>query len=199
MTFDELSEAMGFPLATALQAEEATYLEAVLTAHGGLPPLNALWRYMDEAWRDLACDPACLDDRVAAYYRHPVWLLNGLFTELDPLSNHYRNVFQAWVERRNPLRIFDIGGSLGALARRISTVLPHATVEVLEPYPSPLAVALAEKNTGLHYVSELEGNYDVMIATDVFEHVDDPLGLVATCAAHLKVGGGSSWRIAFSR
>lgn len=36
---------------------------------------------------------------------------------------------------------------------------------------------------------ELNDNYDLLIATDVFEHVPDPIGLAAATADHLPVGG----------
>jgi len=38
-------------------------------------------------------------------------------------------------------------------------------------------------------VSELSGEYDILIATDVFEHVPDPIGLAAETAEHLRING----------
>jgi hypothetical protein len=38
-------------------------------------------------------------------------------------------------------------------------------------------------------VPELTGSYDLLIATDVFEHVPDPIGLAVATAAHLRIGG----------
>jgi len=38
-------------------------------------------------------------------------------------------------------------------------------------------------------VPELTGHYDLLIATDVFEHVPDPIGLAASTASHLRIGG----------
>ena len=36
---------------------------------------------------------------------------------------------------------------------------------------------------------ELTGEYDILIATDFFEHMPDPIGLTAKTAEHLRVGG----------
>jgi hypothetical protein len=48
---------------------------------------------------------------------------------------------------------------------------------------------MASNTPNVRFVPALTGEYDLMIATDVFEHVPDPIGLCAETASHLKVGG----------
>lgn len=144
---------------------------------------------MDEQWHDHGCDPLQMDGRVTAFYRDPVWLLNGLFIEQDPQSLAIRQAFTAWVMEQAPARVADFGGGFGGLARFIGTALPQASVEVVEPHPHPAAMALAADTPNVRFVSELTGDYDLLVATDVFEHVPDPIALAASTASHLRIGG----------
>ncbi|MEA1048976.1 class I SAM-dependent methyltransferase [Lamprobacter modestohalophilus] len=120
---------------------------------------------------------------------HPVWLLNGLFIEQHAQSLDNRRRFTDWVAAQSPRRVADYGGGFGGLARMIGAACPSAEVEVIEPHPHPLAIERARRSPNVHYRPALDGEYDILIATDVFEHVPDPLGLAAETAAALKPGG----------
>lgn len=178
------------PLVLAhLGAAEHAYLTEVFDRCGGYPNLQELWQLMDEPWQALGCDSSHLDERVWAYYSHPVWLLNGLFIEQDAESLAYRQAFTLWATAKRPVRVADYGGGFGGLARLVGASLPEAQVEVVEPHPHSAAIALAANTPNVRYVPELTGRYDLLIATDVFEHVPDPIGLAASTAAHLRIGG----------
>lgn len=172
-----------------LTAEERDYLSAIFERFGGYPSLEQVWQLMDEPWDALGCDPNQMDDRITSYYRHPVWTLNGLFIEQDPESLTYRRAFKDWIVQQAPTRVADFGGGFGGLARLVGEALPLAQIEVVEPHPRPAAVVMASQTPNVRFVSALTGEYDLLIATDVFEHVPDPLGLCAETAANLKVGG----------
>jgi len=64
-----------------LTADEKRFLTKVFTRFNGYPSLEQLWYLMDEQWIEHDCDPEQMDERVAAFYQHPVWMLNGLFIE----------------------------------------------------------------------------------------------------------------------
>jgi len=144
---------------------------------------------MDAAWEECRCDPDVVDERIAEFYAHPVWLLNGLFIEQHADSLNYRRIFAEYVARLNPSRVADFGGGYGSLARMIGECCPSAEVHVVEPHPHKAAISLAGRTPNVRYVPELQGLYDVIIATDVFEHVSDPLALVASTATHLRMDG----------
>lgn len=144
---------------------------------------------MGELWQELGCDFAYMAERVTAFYNHPVWLLNGLFSEQDPESIGNRHAFTNWVASKAPGRVADYGGGFGGLARLIGSSIPNAQLEVVDPHPHPTAIALAANTPNVRYVPELSGSYDVLIATDVFEHVPDPISLSASTARHLRKGG----------
>jgi 2-polyprenyl-3-methyl-5-hydroxy-6-metoxy-1,4-benzoquinol methylase len=169
--------------------EEQRWLTKVFERYGGYPALEQVWEVMDEPWRELNCDPEVMDVRIVAYYSHPVWLLNGLFIEQHQQSIENRVYFRDWVVKQKPKRVAEFGGGFGGLARMIGEALPSVEVEVIEPYPHPIAIARAEKTRNVRYRPELSGEYDVIIATDVFEHVPDPLQLAASTASHLRADG----------
>lgn len=71
----------------------------------------------------------------------------------------------------------------------IGLALPDVLIEVIEPHPHLLAIARAEKTANVRYQTEMLGEYDILLAIDVFEHVPDPLQLVYETAQHLRIGG----------
>jgi hypothetical protein len=71
----------------------------------------------------------------------------------------------------------------------IGSALPGAQVEVVEPFPHPAAIALASSTANVRFVPKLTGSYDLLISTDVFEHVPDPIGLVAATSEYLHHRG----------
>lgn len=172
-----------------LRESERSYFFRVFERYQGYPTLEQLWQLMDEQWQAHGCDPLQLDQRVSDFYRHPVWLLNGLFIEQDPQSLAHRRAFTEWAKQLAPTRVADFGGGFGGLARFIGTALPQAMVEVVEPHPHPAAMALAAETANVRFVPDLTGDYDLLIATDVFEHVPDPIALAASTASHLRIGG----------
>jgi hypothetical protein len=172
-----------------LTVEERDYLNEIFRRFGGYPTLEQVWKLMDEPWRALGCDPLQMDDRVLRFYMHPVWMLNGLFIEQHDLSLRNRQGFTAWVALQKPRRVADFGGGFGGLARFIGDALPSARIEVVEPHPHPAAIALAAKTSNVRYVPELGGEYDLLIATDVFEPVPDPIGLAHHTATYLRTSG----------
>jgi 2-polyprenyl-3-methyl-5-hydroxy-6-metoxy-1,4-benzoquinol methylase len=153
------------------------------------PTLRQIWQLMDEQWIAHECDPFKVNENLTNFYNHPVWLLNGLFIEQDAESLAHRLIFSKWAARNAPSRIADFGGGFGSLARLIGQALPNAKVEIVEPHPSAVAVLLSSSTSNVRFVSKLTGEYDLLIATDVFEHVPDPLGLCFETAAHLRVDG----------
>ncbi|MEP1469841.1 MAG: methyltransferase domain-containing protein [Halieaceae bacterium] len=172
-----------------LTLEEQVYLREIFDRFDGYPKLEQVWQLMDEQWVALGCDPEHMDDRVARFYRHPVWMLNGLFIEQHLLSMENRVAFTYWVVAHRPTRVADFGGGFGGLARLIGQALPDAQIEVVEPYPHAAAIAISEDAPNVRFVPKLTGDYDLLIATDVFEHVPDPLGLALETAEHLRVDG----------
>jgi hypothetical protein len=165
------------------------WIEACLKRFNGYPNLEQLWKLVDEVWIEFGCDKDLSEANLSAFYSHPVWLLNGLFMEQDQASLNNRRCFVDYVVSHSPARVADIGGGFGALARMIGKACPNAQIEIIEPYPHPEAIRRAEEVTNVNYCPQLTGDYDLLIATDVFEHVPDPIALVQATAKHLKLNG----------
>ena len=171
-----------------LSFEESKYLASILAERETIQ-LEGLWSLMDAAWAECGCNANVIDERINKFYQHPVWLLNGIFIEQDELSMKHRRVFSEYIAGLKPKRVADFGGGYGTLARMIAACCPEAEVHIVEPHPHKAAVEITEKIQNLRYVSDFHGEYDVIIATDVFEHVPDPLALVESTSYHLRVGG----------
>lgn len=172
-----------------IKHEDRQWLADIFERFAGYPDLKQVCALMDEPWQALGSDPKVMDARIGAYYSHPVWLMNDLFIEQHAQSLANRERFKDWVVQHAPHRVAEFGGCFGGLARMIGAALPDTSVEVIESYPHPVAITRAEKTANVRYRPEMVGDYDVLLATDVFEHVPDPLQLLYKTARHLRIGG----------
>jgi hypothetical protein len=154
-----------------------------------LPKQEDLFKLIDLAWDDCGCNERLTDSKISSFYNHPVWLLNGIFSEQDRKSAENRKFFVERIKGLNCQRIADFGGGYGALARLLAVSSPNSQIDIVEPYPHDSAVALTDDYSNVRFIPQLIGEYDLVIATDVFEHVADPLSLVEKTSAHLRSGG----------
>jgi 2-polyprenyl-3-methyl-5-hydroxy-6-metoxy-1,4-benzoquinol methylase len=168
---------------------EYSYLSDIFLKYNGYPSLEQIWKLMDKAWNECRCDEKVFDNRIVDFYMHPIWLLNTIFIEQDEESLNHRRVFAKWVYTLQPKRIADIGGGGGTLARMIAEYCPDTQIEIIEPYPHKALMISSDRTINLTYKNELNGNYDLLIATDVFEHVIDPVSLLNNTLKHLKTDG----------
>jgi 2-polyprenyl-6-hydroxyphenyl methylase/3-demethylubiquinone-9 3-methyltransferase len=137
--------------------------------------LEQMWYLMDKIWEEYGCDNKKLDwGKIANFYSHPVWLLNGLFIEQHELSMQHREVISNWIVKHHSKRVIDYGGGHGTLAKLLSQKNPELIIDIYEPHPSEYALKEVSIFPNIHFVSRLN-NYDCLISTDVIEHVPDPL------------------------
>jgi hypothetical protein len=179
----------GFRLDNALlTTAEQSYIRT--WSQDSPPPVEMIWAAMDAAWEELGASSSIADSAsMDAFYRHPIWLVNGIFTEVDPVSIGHREAIALEVAKAKPTVVCDYGGGFGALARRIAALLPRARVEIVEPYPHPTARILAQRYPNLAFVDRLPQRSDVVIAQDVLEHVTQPIALMAKLSSLLDAEG----------
>lgn len=168
-------------LLNGLGKKEIDYLKKIFIRFKGLPNLDELWQLMDETWMEIGCNPNKIDHRVEKFYKHPVWLVNGLFSERDYQSVQFRKTFTKWIKEQNPKRVADFGGGFGTLASFIRKALPNTKIEIIDAHPNR-AIKKYRSSKNLKFAKKFTGKYDLIIATDVFEHVKDPI-------ADLKITG----------
>jgi 2-polyprenyl-3-methyl-5-hydroxy-6-metoxy-1,4-benzoquinol methylase len=169
--------------------EELDYLLSF--ADTPLPSLEQIWQEMDRVW-----DNFDLDNRVplekqktAAFYSHPVWILNAFYTGADPVSVGHRRSIAQYVGTLNPKRVADYGGGGAELARNLSSAVSDAVIDIVEPFPTSLGKYRVHDLKNVHFVDDLNGAYDVIIAQDVLEHVEHPISIAEVIAAALRPGG----------
>ena len=172
-----------------LTHRESCYLSLTFDSYGGCPGLRDLWMLMDQAWIESQCDVDEPGHRLAVFYRHPVWLLNGLHSLYDQQCKLDRERLLQAISPYSPMRILDYGGGFGNLARSVASSLPNSIIHVLEPYPHPLAIELSKQHDNIDFVGSVESAYDMVIASDVFEHLEDPIHAASDCA-HVLANDG---------
>lgn len=154
---------------------------------------EVLLREMDAAWDRLGLDNRtplqAQGDRVGLFYGHPVWVLNGLFSAADPESLAHRTAIASFVAALKPARVADYGGGSGVLARLVAEAAASAAVDIVEPFPSAYFRSRMGEVPQVRFVAAFEQRYDVVIAQDVLEHVDDPVGLALNLVDAVRDGG----------
>ena len=190
MAQQPLLDIWGYRIPTdLLDAEAMRYLAALPKQK---PTVRWVWQEMDRLWNEIAQLPECKADihkLFQAYYAHPVWLLNGFFTAVDPESIEHRKAIAKRAAACAPSRVVDYGGGFGELARALASLMPEAKIEILEPFPSTVGRAAVKELANVEFAAEFGEPCDVMIAQDVLEHVERPTELAIRMAQAVKPGG----------
>lgn len=154
---------------------------------------NILLAEMDGAWIALGLNNkkkvADQAELVAKFYRHPVWVLNGIFSELDKISREHREKIADFISTIKNNRIADFGGGSGVLAKFIANKNRSSEVEIIDPYFIDDNAIHLSPYPNIHVKSQLAGLYDVVIAQDVLEHVDAPVELAIQLITATKMNG----------
>jgi len=190
MAQQPLLDIWGYCIPTDLLDEEAIRYLAALPKHK--PTVLWVWQEMDRLWNEIAQRPECKADihkLFQAYYAHPVWLLNGVFTAVDPESIEHRRAIAKRAVACAPARVVDYGGGFGELARALASLLPRAQIEILEPFASAVGRAAVKDLPNVKFAAEFGEPCDVMIAQDVLEHVERPIELAICMAQAVRPGG----------
>lgn len=155
------------------------------------PPVEQIWLEMDRVWDALGLDnrAALQGQSIGEFYSHPVWVINGVFSAVDPASVQHREAIAAFVSRIAVKRAADYGGGFGELALRLRSAAPKIQIDIVEPYPSKLGRSRVGGNVGIQFVNEFDGQYGCVIAQDVLEHVEHPLELTKQMVQATKLGG----------
>ncbi len=175
----------------SLTPEERFAIDQQLVEVGGDPTLEQLWSLMDQAWTRHACDNHSPNsDRLASFYSDPIWLLNGMFIEQHSMSMGHRLAITEAVAALAPSQVLDFGGGFGTLARLLAESLPQAEIAICEPYPPRHGIESCKPFANICFVPELSPlSVDVLVSTDVLEHVPDPLALLASMVDAVRPGG----------
>lgn len=128
-------------------------------------------------------------NKVEAFYSHPVWLLNGLFSEYNQESGAHRVAIANYIKKINVNRVADYGGGSGVLARLVAETTTTVHVEIIEPYANEFFVERLRDLPRVTFVPNFGPDYDVVIAQDVLEHVDNPLEIVIELIQATHVNG----------
>ncbi|MBW2655412.1 MAG: class I SAM-dependent methyltransferase [Deltaproteobacteria bacterium] len=139
--------------------------------------LENIWQLMDIVWNEYRCNNKKLNwSNIDKFYSHPIWLLNGLFIEQHALSMQHRNAISDWIAGQPSIsKILDYGGGFGTLARLIADENPSLLVDIYEPHPSDYSKQKISDYPQIQFISNIKEKYDVLVSTDVLEHVPDPL------------------------
>jgi SAM-dependent methyltransferase len=187
----KVTHSMAIEISSDVSARDRAVIERLLEGLGTREPtLERMWLCIDSVWDDLGCNNEKIDNgRLGEFYGHPIWLLNGLFAEQHPQSVQNRIDIAGWIAAKKLRRMADFGGGFGTLARMTAEKCPEMEIDVIEPYPSAVAVDKCRLYPNISYKATFSGQYDLIVAMDVFEHVPDPLRLVHETAHNLKIGG----------
>jgi 2-polyprenyl-6-hydroxyphenyl methylase/3-demethylubiquinone-9 3-methyltransferase len=178
----------GFELKQSLIDEDA--LQYFKNLPKELPDNQWLWSEMNRVWNSFGLDNTKVDhEKLSQYYKHPIWLVNGIFSHVDPLSYQHRVLIASQIQLFGAQRIADFGGGLGELSLSICAKNGVRFVEIIEPYASDLLKWRISKYNNITLLENLNGLYDCIVLQDVLEHVENPVLLIIEIIKNLKSGG----------
>jgi 2-polyprenyl-3-methyl-5-hydroxy-6-metoxy-1,4-benzoquinol methylase len=157
-----------------------------------IPSVEWVWEEMDRVWNlcGLYNDKPFIEQDIGSFYGHPVWIMNGIFTEIDPVSIGHRKAIADYCKKREIVCLADYGGGSGVLAAQIATNHSIASIDVVEPYASIFFKKKLSDFTSIKFVTKYShANYDCVIAQDVLEHVENPLEIAYQMSSHVKDNG----------
>jgi 2-polyprenyl-3-methyl-5-hydroxy-6-metoxy-1,4-benzoquinol methylase len=178
---------------SGLSEEERFEIDKLLSKCKNIPPTQKeVWGLIDDVWDTLGCDNENLDfDKMSAFYKHPIWLFNGIYIEQDEIALGHRRVITDWViSNRNRIdSMLDYGGGFGTLDRMIAKRDMNLSIDIFEPHPNNMALKKASEFSNICYINSIKLKYDCLISTDVIEHCPDPLSILHEMIQSVKIGG----------
>jgi hypothetical protein len=155
-----------------------------------LENVKDLWFLMDSIWDEIGCDNENINiNKLGEFYSHPIWVLNGLFTEQDKVSVSHRKSIAEWVLNNNIESLVSYGGGFGFLENLIVKNNNKILVDIYEPYPNRSLIERFKCFDNVLVINKLEKKYDCLVSIDVLEHVEDPLVDFSEMIKHVNDGG----------
>jgi 2-polyprenyl-3-methyl-5-hydroxy-6-metoxy-1,4-benzoquinol methylase len=157
-----------------------------------------LWKEMDRIWNHLNLDNKrkFSSQNIGQFYAHPVWTLNGLFSEKDQISYSHREKIVDFAKmhfKTNPfINVADFGGGSGVLAKIFEMKMPQLKqIDIVEPWPSDFFLNKLREFRKINFVDDFENNnfYELIISQDVLEHVENPIEVAFECFDATKIEG----------
>ena len=123
-----------------------------------LPEIDYYRSWIDKVWTDMDMNKHNHDQtKLLDFYRHPIWIIVGVFSECKPNSviNRFNHSCCLGFIQKKDLMIFESGGGYGALARIILSRFGERISEydIIEPYVNSLTNLLSEPFSNLSYLN----------------------------------------------
>ncbi len=155
------------------------------------PTIEELWRILDRVWEDMKVNGGNQHSLID-YYSHPIWLYNGLVTEVDQVSVKKRYEIVSVAKKFHPQSILDMGGGTGVLLKMAHEELPTALRLDLVDISTKLKGRICEILRPFGRIRVLDHSappYDIVFSTEVMEHLPNPFQALSTVNHSLKRGG----------
>lgn len=134
-----------------------------------------LWDEMDRVWDEtLKSHFALSNSFFTAFYSHPVWSLNSIFTRYDNYSSNQRLSLVHSIFSLPINSIVDMGGGFGVLCRLLKSHNSESIIYLCEPY-SNSTTKRTLAFSGVNVVDQTPANCDCYIFIDVLEHCLNPI------------------------
>ena len=153
--------------------------------------ISQLWLLMDIIWEKYNCDQnKYCSDKYSLFYSHPIWLLNGMYIEQDPISISQRKGIAENIKNKLHKKILDYGGGFGTLAILIAQQSKELNINIYEPYPPESDTNKISNYKNICLTDKIDSTtYNAVTCIDVLEHLHNPINTLITIADSLKIGG----------
>ena len=174
-----------------LSEREREYIENILEKTGYELSVEQIWEIMDNVWREIKCNQNSYSHKkYSEFYSNPIWILNGIFIEQHSYSMKHRKNLADSIISKKPKKVLDYGGGFGTLAKLLARNTNLVKIDIFEPYPSQHLISSTKSLENINCINSFKSNYyDIVVSTDVLEHVHEPLTLLSKLVSSVKNGG----------
>ena len=171
---------------------ENTQRDYLLSLPKSLPENKWVWLEMDRIWDNYGLDnkkPFSEQD-IGAFYGHPVWIMNGLYSETDPESISHRISISNYLIENKITQFADYGGGSGATASQIAKSTSSMSIDIVEPYATDFFKSKLSCYENINFIPKFRINdYDAILVQDVLEHVENPIETAYDISCNVREGG----------
>jgi len=179
-----LNGLMESPFWGALKPHVSSFLERP-------PTVQELWRILDAVWDQMGIETEN-GDSLKEYYSHPIWLYNGLIVESNPICVKTRYEIIQLAKKYSPRTVLDLGGGTGILLKIAHAEIPQADrfdlVDISIKWESYVSEGLRPFGR-IRALDHPQPPYDVVLSTEVMEHLRNPFEAISSINKFLKPRG----------
>lgn len=149
--------------------------------------LRTTRKFLNTEWERVNTNSA---KEVKEFYDSPIWIIDSLLTETDVCSVKMRLNAVKCISIFDHSKVLDYGGGFGIIAEMAGKIFPNSIITLYEISRNRKHIQEKINMENVTVTNKLSSKYDVVISTEVLEHVHNPIKHILKMKRLINKGGG---------